>query len=65
MKRRTGYTPPCSPPGQQHEYTITLYALNGPLDTLPARDDGNVDWSTMKTAMKGKIIGSTSISFLN
>jgi len=27
-ERRTGYTPPCSPPGSMHEYTITLYALS-------------------------------------
>ena len=64
-EQSTGYTPPCSPPGQKHKYIITLYALNGPLDTLPARDDGKVNWSTMKAAMTGKIIGSTSISFLN
>lgn len=64
-EKRTGYTPPCSPPGSQHKYTITLYALNASLDTLPARDDPYVDWLAMKTAMQGKIIGSSSISFLN
>ena len=64
-KRRTGYTPPCSPPGSKHKYIITLYALNAPLNTLPAKDDGDVDWSAMATAMQGKIIGSSSISFFN
>lgn len=64
-ERRTGYTPPCSPPGSMHEYTITLYALSAPLDTLPARDDPNVNWSAMTKAMDGKIIGTSHISFQN
>lgn len=63
--RRTGYTPPCSPPGATHEYTITLYALKRPLDTLPMRDDANVDWSRMTKAMEGKIIEASSIMFKN
>lgn len=63
--KRTGYTPPCSPPGPQHEYTITLYALDGPLDTLPAEDDADVDWLRITKAMEGKIIGASSISFQN
>lgn len=63
--KRTGYTPPCSPPGPQHEYTITLYALDGPLDALPAQDDTDVDWSRMTAAMEGKVIGTSSLSFKN
>ncbi|MAU99216.1 MAG: YbhB/YbcL family Raf kinase inhibitor-like protein [Fulvimarina sp.] len=64
-ERRTGYTPPCSPPGSLHEYTITLYALSAPLDTLPLHDDPNVDWPAMTKAMNGKIVASSHISFQN
>ncbi|MCV2401271.1 YbhB/YbcL family Raf kinase inhibitor-like protein [Marinomonas sp. C2222] len=63
--RRTGYTPPCSPPGPQHKYTITIYALNGMLDNLPTQDSLSVDWQTMTDAMQGKIISSSKIEFLN
>lgn len=64
-RRRTGYTPPCSPLGPQHKYTITLYALKGVLDMLPAQDALEVDWSAMTKAMEGTIIASSEISFLN
>tara|TARA_R110001583_G_scaffold6774_10_gene34066 strand:- start:300 stop:857 length:558 start_codon:yes stop_codon:yes gene_type:complete len=63
--RHTGYTPPCSPSGQQHEYTITVYALNAELDSLPTNDDLSVDWSTMTNAMQGKVISLSKITFLN
>lgn len=61
----TGYTPPCSPPGNLHEYTITIYALSAQLDTLPLQDNPNIDWSAMTEAMDGKIIASSNISFSN
>ncbi|MEP3279553.1 MAG: YbhB/YbcL family Raf kinase inhibitor-like protein [Stappiaceae bacterium] len=64
-QRRTGYTPPCSPPGAQHAYTITLHALNAPLDSLPQNDDMTVDWVMMTQAMSGKIIAKTQITFKN
>jgi Raf kinase inhibitor-like YbhB/YbcL family protein len=64
-KRQTGYTPPCSPAGSAHEYTITVYALDAPLTNLPAHDDISVDWETLTAAMEGKIISSSEISFLN
>jgi phosphatidylethanolamine-binding protein (PEBP) family uncharacterized protein len=64
--RRTGYTPPCSPPpSAQHEYTITLYALNSPLIALPATDDLQVDRLPMTAAIDGMVIASSAISFLN
>lgn len=63
--RSTGYTPPCSPAGQQHEYTITVYALNETLDNLPTHDDVSIDWSNMTNAMDEKVIDSSSITFLN
>lgn len=64
-ERSTGYTPPCSPPGSLHEYTITLYALSAPLDTLPLHDNPDVDWSAMTKAMDGKIMAASHISFQN
>lgn len=63
--RHTGYTAPCSPSGQQHEYTITLYALDSILDSLPSNDDISVDWQTLSNAMKEKIIASSKIVFKN
>lgn len=64
-QRQTGYTAPCSPPGTQHEYTITLYALDAPLDSLPQNDDITVDWVTMRAAIDGKVITSSQITFNN
>ena len=64
-RRSTGYTPPCSPPGPRHEYTITLYALDSPLDLLPAGDDLSADWTTVLEAVTGKVIAASSLSFWN
>lgn len=63
--RHTGYTSPCSPSGQQHEYAITVYALDGHLDDLPTHDDVSVDWLTLTNAMLGKVIDFSKIEFLN
>jgi len=65
--RRTGYTPPCSPPGPPppHRYTITVYALSAPLTGLPDHDDGDVDWTQMTKAMRGLVLGSSSFTFTN
>lgn len=63
--RRVGYTPPCSPAGPPHEYTITLYALSAPLETLPEHDDPGVVWTTLINAMDGKIIETSELTFLN
>lgn len=63
--RQTGYTSPCSPSGQQHEYVITVYALNATLESLPITDSLAVDWSTIMGAMQGKIIDSSQIKFIN
>lgn len=62
---RTGYTPPCSPPGPTHEYTITVYALSAPLATLPTQDDPSVDWTTMMAAMEGLVLASSDLNFAN
>lgn len=64
-ERRTGFTPPCSPAGSVHEYTITVYALDAPLTSLPEHDDISVDWETLTAAMTGKVIASSQISFKN
>lgn len=45
--KNVGYTPPCSPPGPKHEYTITLFALSDAPGTLPHSDDMNVDWTQL------------------
>ena len=64
-ERRTGYTPPCSPPGARHEYTITLYALNAAPDTLPSNDSPKVDWTEVTQAIAPLIISSSSFKFWN
>ncbi|CUH65752.1 putative kinase inhibitor protein [Thalassovita gelatinovora] len=64
-ERRTGYTPPCSPPGARHEYTITLYALNSAPDTLPANDSPQVYWTEMTQAIEPLVISSSSFTFWN
>lgn len=63
--RRTGYTSPCSPAGGKHRYTITIYALNAMLDSLPENDDLSIDWRSMTDAMQGKILSASKIDFLN
>lgn len=64
-RRQTGYTPPCSPAGVLHAYTITLYALDSPLDSLPQHDEIAVDWAEMTQAMNGKILAESHITFNN
>jgi Raf kinase inhibitor-like YbhB/YbcL family protein len=64
-ERQTGYTPPCSPAGPAHEYTITVYALDAPLTSLPASDDISVDWEKLTAAMESNVIASSQISFKN
>jgi Raf kinase inhibitor-like YbhB/YbcL family protein len=64
-QRDTGYTPPCSPAGSQHAYTVTLFALNSSPDALPQHDDVAVDWVGMMQAMDGKMIAQTELTFIN
>jgi phosphatidylethanolamine-binding protein (PEBP) family uncharacterized protein len=64
-ERYTGYTPPCSPAGSDHEYTITVFALDSPLTSLPEGDDISVDWETLTAAMANRVIASSQISFKN
>jgi Raf kinase inhibitor-like YbhB/YbcL family protein len=64
-KRHTGYTPPCSPAGSAHEYTVTVYALDAPLTSLPENNDISVDWETLTAAMADKVVASSQISFKN
>jgi phosphatidylethanolamine-binding protein (PEBP) family uncharacterized protein len=63
--RGTGYTAPCSPAGSRHQYTITAYALSGPLNSLPNHNDADVDWAQMIVAMDGLILASSAIDFEN
>jgi Raf kinase inhibitor-like YbhB/YbcL family protein len=64
-ERYTGYTPPCSPAGSVHEYTITVFALDSPLTRLPEGDDISVDWETLTAAMADQVIARSQISFKN
>ena len=64
-RRGVGYTPPCSPGGATHSYTITLYALNAAPQALGSTDDPGVDWADVMTAIEGKVIASSALSFLN
>ncbi len=63
--RETGYTSPCSAGGGTHDYTISLYALSSPLDTLPDGDALSVDWTAMANALEGKVISAADLRFQN
>lgn len=64
--RDTGYTPPCSRAGAgTYEYTIWVYALDGPLTDLPLEDDINIRWADVMAALDGHVLAGSSISFLN
>ena len=64
-KRYIGYTPPCSPGNVSHEYTITVYALDSETIALGDQDDINVDWTMLTEAIEGRILESSSLTFLN
>lgn len=61
----TGYTPPCSPRGARHKYTITLYALTAAPDILPSNDSKKIDWTEMTRVIEPLIISSSSLTFWN
>mgnify|MGYP000144428901 CR=1 FL=1 len=64
--RNTGYTPPCSPEGSgTHEYTIWVYALDGPLAELPLVDDINISWGDVMEALNGHVLAGASMAFVN
>ena len=65
-RRYIGYTPPCSPSGgAAHSYTITVYALNSEDTGLGDEDDLDVDWVALTEAIEGKVIDSSSLTFIN
>ena len=64
-RRYIGYTPPCSPGNASHSYTITLYALDSDDVALGSEDDINVDWAALTEAIEGKVIDSSSLTFIN
>jgi phosphatidylethanolamine-binding protein (PEBP) family uncharacterized protein len=60
--RGTGYTPPCSPAGGgSHEYSIWVYALDGPLANLPTEDSITTSWSDVMDALGGHVLNAASI----
>jgi Raf kinase inhibitor-like YbhB/YbcL family protein len=52
-----GYSGPCPPEGQEHEYVFFIYALSEPLNI---RDDATA--LDMSAALRGKVIGTGSFS---
>lgn len=50
----TGYFGPCPPPGQLHDYTITLYALDTSLHSR------SMTLSTLQAAIKTHVLAQTS-----
>ena len=63
--RYIGYTPPCSPGNAAHSYTITLFALDSEDIALGDEDDIDVDWAALTAAIEGKVIDSSSLTFIN
>jgi phosphatidylethanolamine-binding protein (PEBP) family uncharacterized protein len=60
MRRRTGYTPPCSGGGGLKIYTATLYALSTPPDLkFDGVAPGMVTMDQLMDAIEGKIIART------
>ena len=64
-KRYVGYTPPCSPGGAAHKYTITVYALDTESISLGNEDDINVDWAALSGSIKDHVLASSALDFMN
>lgn len=52
-----GYMGPCPPPGEEHGYVFTVYAIDELLD-LPS----GVDSDAIRTAMDGRVIDSVELT---
>ncbi|MDE0592170.1 MAG: YbhB/YbcL family Raf kinase inhibitor-like protein [Dehalococcoidia bacterium] len=52
-----GYSGPCPPEGQEHEYVFFIYALSEPLDL-----DDDATAFDVSTALRGKVVGTGSFS---
>ncbi len=52
-----GYSGPCPPEGQEHEYVFFIYALSEPLDL-----DDDVTALDVSAALRGKVVGTGSFS---
>ena len=53
----TGYSGPCPPEDQTHEYVFFIYALSEPIEL-----DGNAAPLDVSAALRGKVIGTGSFS---
>jgi hypothetical protein len=53
----TGYSGPCPPEGQEHEYVFFIYALSEPLEL-----EGNATPLDVSAALRGKVAGTGSFS---
>ena len=52
-----GYSGPCPPEGQEHEYVFFIYAVSEPLDL-----DDNATALDVSAALRGKVVGTGSFS---
>ncbi len=58
------YTSPNSPSAGVHEYTISIFALKGPLSTLPEKSSLEVDFDAFMSAIENsEIIGKADLIF--
>ena len=57
----TGYSGPCPPAGETHQYIFTIYALDAKLDIAPA-----VDILRLKKVMEPRILeqASTTVMYM-
>ena len=60
-----GYTPPCSPPGSMHWYSIAVYALSEAPAALGTADDINVDWVAFQAGIAGTVLATSELTFSN
>jgi Raf kinase inhibitor-like YbhB/YbcL family protein len=53
---RIGYNGPCPPPGRAHQYRLTLYALDAPVDLGPGASA-----DALIAAMAGHVVGQAEL----
>lgn len=63
--RGVGFTPPCSPGAVTHSYTISLHALSSDPIALGTMDNPDADWSVVMDAIEGKVLATSTLTFLN
>lgn len=61
--RTTGFTPPCSPSGGVHTYTVVVYALSSESAGLGSVDSASVKHANFAAAVGRLMIAQAAISF--